>query len=345
MTDPLRCLVVGGDAAVVAALVATLDAPGLHCSGALDPVSALAGPRPACDVILVCDGPGRPALALMAQIQAACPGLPIVIACRTHDIAMHRAALAAGARGLVGLPPQERELALAISSAARGNTERPSQAPSGRAVALCSAKGGSGASTAALELARCSRGLLVDMATGFDDAAARLGCAARRTLADLVPLRAELGADAVRSVACQHPDGMWLIARPAAADGLDLLPAELGPALVRESRAVASLSLFDLGVPRGEMAAQVAAAVDQVLVVTTPDRRSVSCATLLTAWLDGRGVPGAALSLVVNRWRRGGELSLRGIERAAGLPIAAVVRDHAGRMPPLQRLAEELAAA
>jgi len=344
MTDAVRCLVVGGDAAVVAALVATIDAPGLRCSGALDPATALSGPRPDCDVMLICDGPGRPALDLIEPLQSACPGLPIVIACRSHDLAMHRSALAAGARGLIGLPAEARELTLALASAAAGAAGRRRSAPAGRAVAVCGAKGGTGTSTTALELARASRGLLVDMATGFDDTAARLGCAPRRTLADLVPLGAEMGADAVLSVACPHPDGMWLIASPDAHE-LDLMPSGLGGAIVRESRAVAPLALFDLGVPRGELAAQVATAADHVLVVTTPDRRAVACAALAAGWLDRRGVPGAAASLVVNRWRRGGDLSLRGIERAVGLPLAAVVRERAGRRPQFDRLAEELTVA
>jgi pilus assembly protein CpaE len=341
MGEAVRCLVVGGDAAVVAAVVAALDVPGLHCSGALDPAAALAGPRPGCDVMLICDSAGRRALDLIESLQTACPGLPIVIASRSHDLAMHRAALAAGARGLIGLPPEPAELALAVSRAAgSGPAGRPSAA-AGRAVAVCAAKGGTGASTTAVELARAARGLLVDMASGFDGAAGRLGCSPRRTLADLVPLHGELGSDAVRSVASPHPDGMSLI---AGADDLDLIPSALGNAIVRESRAVAPLSLFDLGVPRGELAAQVAAA-DHVLVVTTPDRRSVACAALAAAWLDRRGVPGAAVSLVVNRWQRGGDLSLRGIERATGLPLAAVVREATGRRQQLMRLAEELTAA
>jgi pilus assembly protein CpaE len=342
MGDAVRCLVVGGDAAVVAAVVAGLDMPGLHCSGALDPAAALAGPRPGCDVMLICDSAGRRALDLIESLQMACPGLPIVIASRSHDLVMHRAALAAGARGLIGLPPESAELALAVSRAAgAGRPGKPSSS-AGRAVAVCGAKGGTGASTTAVELARAARGLLVDMASGFDGAAARLGCSPRRTLADLVPLHGELGSDAVRSVASPHPEGMSLIAGP---DDLDLIPSALGSAIVRESRAVAPLSLFDLGVPRGELAAQVAAAADHVLVVTTPDRRSVACAASAAAWLDRRGVPGAAVSLVVNRWQRGGDLSLRGIERATGLPLAAVVREATARRQQLMRLAQELTAA
>jgi pilus assembly protein CpaE len=282
---------------------------------------------------------------MIEPLQAACPGLPIVIASRSRDLAMHRAALAAGARGLIGVPPEPAELTLAIVGAAgAGRAHAPSTA-AGRAVAVCGAKGGTGASATALELARAAGGLLVDLASGFDDAASRLGCSPRRTLTDLVPLSGELGSDAVRSVASPHPGGMSLIAGPDVPEDLDLIPSALGSALVRESRAVAPLSLFDLGVPRGELAAQVAAAADHVLVVTTPDRRSVACAALVAAWLDRRGVPGAAVSLVVNRWQRGGELSLRGIERTTGLPLAAAVREAAGGGLQLNRLAEELAAA
>jgi hypothetical protein len=54
--------------------------------------------------------------------------------------------------------------------------------------------------------------------------------------------------------------------------------------------------------------------------------------------------------LVVNRWSRGGEMSLRGIERAVGIPVVSVVRegmltDSEGRPhPALEELLGELVA-
>ena len=109
-------------------------------------------------------------------------------------------------------------------------------------------KGGVGASALALALARAADGLLIDMAGGFDDAAQRLGCAGARGVSELAGLEHALGADAVRSVVSAHPLGMRLLARPALGG---LVSPELCHALVRESRAVAGVTAFDLGQPTG----------------------------------------------------------------------------------------------
>jgi hypothetical protein len=58
-----RCLLIGADAAVTASVAATIHtAPGLSVAGVLEPAAALSGVRPASDAVLVCDGPGQPAL-------------------------------------------------------------------------------------------------------------------------------------------------------------------------------------------------------------------------------------------------------------------------------------------
>ena len=221
------------------------------------------------------------------------------------------------------LPPDPDRLAALITTAAGGREQvRPQTA--GRAVAVCAGKGGSGCSLLATGLAQAAAGMLVDLAAGHDDAAERLGCLPGRTLDDAAPLDGDLGAEALRGLSSMHPDGWRLVARPA--DPAAISP-QLARALVRESRAIASLTAFDLGVAASESTAAVAVSCDRALLVTEPDRRAVACAARAAAWLEHRGMPAGSLGLVVNRWRRGGDLSLRGIERAAGLPILAAVRD------------------
>src|SRR5205085_12661677 len=116
--------------------------------------------------------------------------------------------------------------------------DQESRTQAGRVVAICGAKGGCGVSALATSVARAGRGLLIDMAGGFDDAAQRLGCAPRRSLTDVAGLDDALSADALRSLVCTHPDGM-LVARSADPGATEIVSPELARALVRESRAVA----------------------------------------------------------------------------------------------------------
>jgi pilus assembly protein CpaE len=327
MSADIRCLVVGADtapAAAVAAAVGTL--PGLVCAGVADPGAALAGLRPACDVVIVCDGGGIGAVDSAPAMIAAFSGIPVVLATAATTVEGYQAALAAGARGLIGLPPDHERLAAVVAAATEGTGNASAGRPAGRAVAVCGVKGGCGCSALATELAQAARGLLVDLAGGFDDAARRLGCAPLRGLGDVAALDGSLGADSVRALPATHPAGYRLIARSGDVVGEGPSPA-LARALVRESRAVAPMTAFDLGVPVGEAAVAVALGADSVLLVSTPDPAAVACAARVASHLEQHGMPAGALGLVVNRWSRGGDLSLRGIERAAGVPVIVALRE------------------
>ena len=61
------------------------------------------------------------------------------------------------------------------------------------------------------------------------------------------------------------------------------------------------------------------------LVVTAPERPSLAEAGVFVERLGAGGMHLAGL--VVNRWNRFAELSARGVERAVGCPVLAVVRD------------------
>jgi pilus assembly protein CpaE len=328
VTPERRCLIVGSDAAVTASVAAAVDAArGLTSAGTQEPAAALSGVRPACDAILLCDGPGRPALEIAGALLRGGAAQPVILLSRSVDLAGYRAALAVGARGLLPLPPDPDDLRSAVIDA--GELPVSSEAPrrSGRAVAVCSVKGGCGASSVSLSLASAAHGLLVDLAGGFDDAASRLRCEPRRTLADVAGLEDALGGDALRSLICRHPSGLGLVARPASSATAAVVSPVLGRALVRECRLAAGLAAFDLGLAGGDMVAAVSPAADLVLIVTTPDPHSVACASRVVRWLDGVGVPGSSQILVVNRWSKSADLTLRGIERRVGVPLAAVVRD------------------
>ena len=328
MSSERRCLVVGGDPAVAAGVVAVIEsAAGLVCGGVLEPAAAISGLRPVCDVIVACDAAGQTAIELAAPLIRTCGGVPVIVATTAPDIAAHRAALAVGARGVIGLPPDADELVRSVGSAASARLEQESRRQAGRVVAICGAKGGCGVSALATSVARAGRGLLIDMAGGFDDAAQRLGCAPRRSLADVAGLDDTLSADALRSLVCTHPAGMQLVARSADAGATEMVSPDLARALVRESRAVAALTLTDLGVATGEHTLAVAVSADRSLLVATPHPAVVDCAARAASWLDRQGVPGGSVGLVVNRWSRGGEMSLRGIERSVGVPVVAVVRE------------------
>jgi pilus assembly protein CpaE len=317
----VRCLVVGGDGD--AELTRAADrAPGVMVVGSIDATRVIAGLRPACDALLLA-GADRGVL----RDLVAASDVPVVVAVPRLDMAAMRMAMTAGARGVVERPFDPSTLAGALRDAAGATAVRTERPPAGRVVVVCGAKGGVGASAVAVALAAARGALVVDAAAAPVGLARHLGCSAERTLADLLRLGSGVSTQALRSVAVEHPTGMRLLAAPDEAAALSLPPPGTTAALVRACRAEAALTVADLGRPGDPATLELARCADEVLVVATPDALACASAAVLVERLVRAGVRHESVLLVVNRWSKRCELSVRAVERAVGLPLAAVLRD------------------
>jgi pilus assembly protein CpaE len=320
---PARCVLVTADrelATTVGDLIARM--PGAELTGSLDPVRALSGP-PACDVLLVADGGEHPPAELAAQLGAACPGAGLVLLAGRLDLDTYRAALAAGAHAVVGLPPSPAQLIEAVGEAARrAAATRPA---AGVLVTVAGAAGGCGASAVALTLALEGRGLLADLSHRWGPAVpAAPGTSG--SVADLARVGPAV-AGALGSVVGRHPAGIDLLQGPDDPQLLELLPAGLGSVLARELRTRSGLSIVDVGTVTHPAARELAAAGDRLLIVLGPDPRGASAARALITAAVTWGSQAPAAGLVVNRWNRLAELSAGSLERMVGCPVLAVVRD------------------
>jgi Flp pilus assembly CpaE family ATPase len=88
--------------------------------------------------------------------------------------------------------------------------------------------------------------------------------------------------------------------------------------------------VVDAGTAAFPAAREAAAAADRTLVVVTPDAYAAAAGRELVTALARAGATSDAFAVVVNRWSRRSELSLRSIARTVGAPVAAAVgRDDA----------------
>ncbi len=320
---PARCVVVTADRELAATVAELIDRmPGAELTACLEPARALAAP-PACEVLLVGDHDEHPAAELAAQLSSACPGAGVVVLARQLDLATYRAALAARAQAVVGVPPAPAQLVEAIGEAARrAASSRP--APAGSLLAVAGAAGGCGTSAVALTLAISGHGLLADLSHSWGPPPVAAG--ASGSIADLARVGPAVQG-AVDAVVGRHPSGLELLAAPDDPQLLELLPAGLGSVLARELRARSPLSVVDLGTVTHPAARELAVASDRLLVVLGSDLRSAAAARALVTAVSRWGAPAPAMGLVVNRWNRLAELSSRSLERTIGCPVQAVVRD------------------
>lgn len=327
-----RCLVIAADRGTGALLRELLERlPGVELCAVLDPQQVASGRVPPCDVALVCEDGASGSSRRTAEAAAALPGPGLVTVCAAATIETYREALAAGARGLVAGPPTGEALADAIAAAARA--ARTVERPAGRVVAVCGAKGGVGATAVAVGLAVATGALLVDLADGRAQLAELLGCRTEATVGRLAQVGNDLD-QALGSVISTHPSGLRMIAG-GGHELLELLPDGLAGALVRSLRRAHHLAVIDAGRGLARAAAEAATGADAILLVTTADAQSAVAARAQVVALERAGVPAASLGLVINRWQRRAELSVRALQRACGAPAVCVLPERFDAMAEL----------
>ncbi len=320
---PARCVLVTADralAATVTELVGRMS--GAELVVAMPAARLLADP-PGCDVLIVADDPDR--LNGAGDLAAACPGAGIVFLARDAGIDTYRAALAAGARAVVDCLRSRHSWSRRSAKlpAPPLGTWHLAPAP---LVSVAAASGGAGATSVALTLARVAGGVLIDLGGGWSPLPAP--DASGSTIVDLARVGAALG-PALDAIVQRLPGGIGLLPGPPQRDVAELLPPGLGTSLAREIRGRSRPSVADLGTIGCETARELTVASTHLVVVCTPDLRSCSAARGLLTAASAWGVGGDAVRLVVNRRRRSADLSARGVERAAGCPVAAI-----GGRPP-----------
>jgi len=237
------------------------------------------------------------------------------------QLAAHSAALAWVPAGLVD----------ALAEATAGEGVSPAGAAAeGRVVAVAGGKGGAGATSIALALALLGGVLLVDLSGSRASLAALLGCRVERSVADLAHVGEGLAA-AIATAAVEHPCGLRLVPGPPGPEIAGTLPSGFAAALTRELRTAAP-AVVDAGCAGSTAAREVAIAADRTLVVVTPDAYAVAAGRELVTTLARSGASGDSVTVVVNRWSRRSELSLRSIARTVGAPVAAAVGIDEGTM-------------
>ena len=123
---PVRCLVVCSDAGLAADVEGAIEqAHGIVVAGTIDPLRALAGLRPACDVLLVADQPTVRSLGIVRELNGSAAPPPVLLLAREPGAGVVRDAMAVGARGVLGLPPDPEQLGMTARAAGTSGCAEP----------------------------------------------------------------------------------------------------------------------------------------------------------------------------------------------------------------------------
>jgi pilus assembly protein CpaE len=295
-----------------------------------------------CPVLIVDDALGddvQPLLAL-ARGERAIPLLRLV----TGDVTRRRASPKARANGeeQIAKPVVPLELALRVKAlivhAGYELPERPATTATSGALAqsaaetaggsltvVFSAKGGTGKTTIAANLALVlaqiyhRKTLLVDADLWFGDLAVLLNTSSSRSLSDVCE-GDELDLFGLPKVVVPHPSGVGLVLRPQDPAKVEKLNPKVLALSAGTYKALYDHVIVDTAASLEETNLQLMDAADQILLVTTPEVTAIhNCARFL-AVAESLGYA-SKIGLVLNRADSNANIEPGSIEDTLNLPI------------------------
>jgi pilus assembly protein CpaE len=274
--------------------------------------------------------------AVLADLPAGCR-LPVLAVGDGERPADLRAALAAGARGLVTWPDDAADLAAELAGAVAAQPPRPADDPVALVVAVRGVQGGAGATTLAVHLAGAwarwgpAPVLLADLAGG---AGFRLDLGEARTWSALQPMAAGLDGAALAEALPAPWPGLAVLPLAGLADGAPEPPPEpwVVQAVLEAARAAYSVVVADLPVAGGEAAEAALAQADVLLAVARSETAGVRGVQAVLAGWAGAGRDPDAAGAVVTGVRTRAPLAGREVRRALRERLWALVPSAAAEL-------------
>ena len=208
----------------------------------------------------------------------------------------------------------------------------PRQVRRGALTVVFGCRGGSGATTLAIntaaQLVRAGRSVcVVDLDLHLGDVFVALDLEAPTSLAAVAREAGSLDATSLRRRLAQHASGLCALSQAGHVDDLDATLPQRLPGLLDTLREHFDHVIVDGVRDFGDAALPALEAATQVLVVVTQDVPSVRRAARVLGILRRLGVDESRARLVVNRAVRGAAIDDTAIERALALKVAARVRE------------------
>ncbi|MFF1922408.1 CpaE family protein [Streptomyces sp. NPDC058221] len=289
------------------------------------------------EVVLVHERIGPvPALELIREVSLRFPAVGVVLITVDASPGLFSAAMDSGARGLVTLPLSYEELVNRVQSAAQwsvgvrrhlGASGDVFTGPGGTVVTVSGAKGGVGATVAAVQLALAAQAsgrtvALVDMDLQSGDVASYLDVQFRRSIVDLAAIT-DISPRVLSDAVFSHSTGISLLLAPGDGERGEEVSDRAARQIVSALRSRYEIVVIDCG---GQMNGANAAAIemaDTALLVTTPDVIAVRGAKRIVRMWDRLQIRKAEeTTTVVNRFNRNTEIQPPLIQKITGTKIA-----------------------
>jgi pilus assembly protein CpaE len=316
-------------------------------------VVQVVGGLPDLDVVLVHQALGPlPALDLIRELGLRHPQLAVVLIAEEATAETYAAAMGAGARGVISNEPTLAELQGRIVTAAEwsrtmrrhfdSSTSSVMPGRLGTMLAICGAKGGTGATTLAVHLAvavAAKRSVcLVDMDLQKGDIPTYMDVQHRRSIADLVRAADDLDGAILSEALFVHRDGPHLLLAPEDGEQAEDVTARAVRQILAAVRSRYDVVIVDCGSQASEGTAMAVELADTVLVTVTPDLPAIrSAKRLVNLWRRLQIRKAEDVTVVLNRHDKRHEIQPELARKMLGVKLLS------GTVPAGFRALEEAA--
>ncbi|MEU9878227.1 AAA family ATPase [Streptomyces phaeochromogenes] len=290
------------------------------------------------EVVLVHERIGPvPALDVIRDLVLSFPAVGVVLITADSSTNVLTAAMDSGARGIVGLPLGYDALAERVHAAAAwsmgmrrhlgSGTPELYTGPGGRVVTVTGAKGGVGATVAAVQLALAAQAsgrsvALLDLDLQSGDVASYLDVQFRRSIADLAGI-SDINPRVLQDAVYTHDTGLGLLLAPAEGERGEEITDRVARQVLAALRSRYEVVVVDCGAQLNAANAAAVELADQALLLVTPDVVAVRAAKRMVRMWDRLQIRKAEETLtVVNRFSRGTEIQPSLVERVTGTKVA-----------------------
>jgi pilus assembly protein CpaE len=340
MADPTRILIASRSTAVLDRLQQAAAAAGnctvstkLIVNGHADP---LEGPARVPDILVLAVAGGATAELEAQGRRDPSRRCPLIVVSATPDPGLMRVAMQAGARDFLCEPLESADLVAAIERIASEQRPRTTDDARGRSTVFMNASGGSGSTFLATSIAHLLQvssnrdTVLIDLDLQFAPVSHYLDLHPKRDLVEALSVAADLDQVALEGYLTAHRSGLRTLSATPSATPLDRDAA--GPQMRLLHQLLADRFehlVFDLPNqidPPGVVALQHASDVAIVVQQSLPSLRNA--VRLLGLLVDELAIPRERITIVINRFRKGADVSQDDIERSLPNLRTACIPNH-----------------
>ncbi len=307
------------------------------------------------DVVLMdINMPGMDGISASEQISATAPDVQVIMMSVQGESDYLRRSMLAGAREFLIKPFSSEELATSIrrvnqlAAARRAAAPQPAAAgvqasaapatppkPEGaKIIAIYSAKGGTGVSTLAVNLAVAlreethQRVSILDASLQFGDAGVMLNLPTSRSIMDIVSAKHEPDEDVLNGVMAAHSSGVRVLLAPSRPEMAELVTPDHIRSILTTMQKMFDYVVVDTARTINDTLLAVLDMAEQIILVSTADIGALKNTRLFFEVTDALGYPPGKTILVLNKYDSHNGISARDIEANIKHPVAGwVLRD------------------